>query len=449
MEKLKTQRAPIPSAAASRSPPAHWSPLLLALGVLSHARLGRQRRTAVRSSWGGHFTKQKGGREALMRFVIGKPDEPGLDAITTRESADFGDILKVSGGGSEDSHGADARYAFKAISWMHRAARWRPRYVGLADDDAYVFPSRVLGDLSFLHHLDVKDVVYGRFEWSCYMRDTGHANACWGRDAFGSTFAWRHATGVNEDVWPGRLDAGVRVRARGEARMIAQLQRHKRSFSPPFPFLRGPLMVWSASVAAALAGADNDMAREQKHARALFKQPQPPKRLLVDIFFGHLLASARNGFGLPNLSLVDISQGYLELRQQLMSNISRPLPGARVLHLNSRHVEMAARRRGGGTADQVLSEHMSELSRGDRDQQPRLARFLHCSQRNWWNATGYVVLTGASWTSCDLTGSAWTDPRASPLFSPDEAARAAISTSSEARSQRNRRPSLVRLYSTP
>ena len=123
--------------------------------------------------------------------------------------------------------------------------------------------------------------------------------------------------------------------------MIAQLQRHKRSFSPPFPFLRGPLMVWSASVAAALAGADNDMAREQKHARAL-KQPQPPKRLLVDIFFGHLLASARNGFGLPNLSLVDIGQGYLELRQQLMSNISRPLPGARVLHLNSRHVEMAA-----------------------------------------------------------------------------------------------------------
>ena len=68
-EKLKTQRAPIPSAAASRSRPAHWSPLLLALGVLSHARLGRQRRTAVRSSWGGHFTKQKGGREALMQLA--------------------------------------------------------------------------------------------------------------------------------------------------------------------------------------------------------------------------------------------------------------------------------------------------------------------------------------------------------------------------------------------
>lgn len=429
------------------------SSVYFALGVLSHAKFGKQRRALVRGTW-GKFAQRPAGKQGgmLMRLVVGMPSGRVGEAIAA-ESAKYGDMVSLAGGGAEDGFATDHLYAFKGLAWLRHASQWAPQFIGLADDDSFVYLGRVLGDLRFLQKSGTQNIVYGRFEWACYDRDNAR-NSCWGRDAFGSTFDWRRMTGITEDKWP----SAQGTRSRAEAPLLADMRQQAAkhpSLSLPFPFQRGPLMIWSANVAALLGGADSDVASETAHARALYRKkyrlsPKPP-RMLIDIFIGHLMASARAGRGLRRLTLVDIGPSYLELRATLQRNMSQPLPGARVVHLNRKHLQVAVDLCNGSqqtkakglqdctipteynndvalpiTMSRVLREYMARLSQGAGVHLGhRLDRYNHCARRDWWNATGYVVLAGGSWKMCDFTDSKygmWVEKKGasrSPLYSTD------------------------------
>ena len=87
----------------------------------------------------------------------------------------------------------------------------------------------------------------------------------------------------------------------------------------PAPFAKGPLMVFCASLAGELAFGAHSVA-----IRAAASRLFPNTRVNIDLMLGHILATANNGLGAENLTVVDIGvsrdrddtrfHGFAELR---------------------------------------------------------------------------------------------------------------------------------------
>lgn len=162
----------------------------------------------------------------------------------------------------------------------------RTPFLALADDDAYLNLPRVASDLRNMRA--EARLVYGAVEW----------------------YSYDPLTGKNEGYGKG-MDEAVN-------RHPAQKRHYSEHFSSPFPFIKGPLMVFSASVARELVHGEYGRAAQAQSARI------SAQRVNIDILIGYILSTANGGNGFDNLTWIDLGvskmssskhrHGFLEMR---------------------------------------------------------------------------------------------------------------------------------------
>ena len=393
----------------------------LSLGVLSTPSL-RWRRDVARGTWGGAADRHAA--TFRLQFVLcglGGDAAEGAAAVRA-ERRERRDLLVFRG--CTDTHW----YAAKAVLYLRHVVREGAfAYAGLADDDAYVAIERVLLDLRALSESGIaqqRPIAYGAYQWFSYERESGR-HAAFGSGPQAATWEWRQLTRIMDARWPG-TGAQQRVGARTGANAASLIDpvspAGRRGLTLPFPFQKGPLMVFSRA-AARLAASSNHSRGEQAHAAAVAARRRV--RILHDIFLGHVLASDRGGLGAAQLTVVDIGSeyvgnGFQELRALPASRVGTRGAGGcpdveaqaqrygslRVLHLNRKHTRLIARRTN-RSKEAVLAACADVLHRhGLAARQQRRARRQRwtprCEAPEWWKHTGYVVYTGLGWRWCTL-----------------------------------------------
>ena len=374
--------------------PTSGSELLLAVGVLTHPDNGERRR-AVRETWGGaHETV---GRRVLLRFVVGNSSA----TIHLAEQRVQRDIVTLAV--RENWSVLD-----KTVGWLKAALEWSPRWVAATDDDAFLRLSMVVPDLALLSAHGFERVAYGPVEWYTFDRESGILGV-WGSN-------------------PGQAGRGwLQEQRRGNLRLTR-----------PFPFLKGPLMVYDAALARWLSRSERDSAR-------LFPGSLPSHRngkgrALHDVALGFIMATAPPPGG---VTLVDVAVrptlkatgevqgwggGFLEVRpaaslpspavacphlacfscSQVRPAASLASPAVACLrgaHLGSR--SLAARRRRcaphspGCTAPSLLRSCMHVLH-AHRGAGPSVNTTVQCNQAqpSWGNKSRGAVVGFDAWRKC-------------------------------------------------
>ena len=155
-------------------------------------------------------------------------------------------------------------------------------YLMLADDDAYVNVTQVVSDV---RAAPSRTIVYGGFEWFHYRADNGRS-AGWGGNL-------RMALANSPLLHPNKRD--------GRFSPV----RHPERYSKPFPFPKGPLMLFGAAVARALVFSSHGRAVQAQSAKVGGGRKA---RVNIDVLIGYILSTADGGRGLANLTYVDIGQ---------------------------------------------------------------------------------------------------------------------------------------------
>ena len=254
-------------------------PSLAMLGILTVAG-NLERRILIRQTWLAN-------RPADIRatFLLGADQWSKVIESEAAATKDLCIVPETSAFVDTYEHGDQ-----KAFAFLRAVLRYLPLtpFIMLADDDAYIYLPRVRADLQTVR--SVPHVVYGALLWYSYDPSTGR-NEGYARDV--TTAVTRHPAAMRK------------------------YKKMKHNFSAPFPFMKGPCMGWSASVAREIADSD--------HGRALQAQSASVKRRVnLDSFIGYILATAQNGQGASNLTWVDIGvstmsdsknqSGFVEMR---------------------------------------------------------------------------------------------------------------------------------------
>ena len=409
---------------AAADAPRDPSAVVLAIGVLNHAA-NSGRREAIRSSWWRCCTAPPAGAgRVIRRFVLRDVDaqQPAVAA----EATEHGDLELLHGVGE------GRLYATKIFGWLVRAAeRWRPEWILHADDDSFVRADVVLRDVLTLGvRGDTSRVFYGAIEWSSFDRGAlpsatspgaSYSRMGWGGNAATAGRAWRKLVLERKNPRTGRsIDPKT---SPGYSRYSGiDPQTNWSRVSRPFPFVKGPLKVFSGALATLLTTGAHQLA-EQSHAYAV----PSTVRLLEDIFIGYLLASERGGLGSIATTWVDIGVahntrngllrddppvGLWELRRSL--NITSPAMGcSRGVHMGHTILRDAARWSdwngnctGGIEACVVrtLAQSMAKLARvADASRLNTTASyFCQPAQPHWGSQSKGTVVTGADWQDCRI-----------------------------------------------
>ena len=368
--------APLPFGCTPQ-PAREWAnvapaPPFLVLGVLS-AVASSDRRNALRSSWASPALLRQ--HRVQVRFVLAARFASSSSNVLRIEQSRFDDLLFLQDSIPQVADGD--HYGTKAFGWLHVALRLAstPRFIGLADDDAFVDLALVTSDLHLVEKRQLRRVAYGAFEWCAYEVDLGLMHS-WGFGERTAALTWLART------------------SRAPARNDSQ-----SSWSHPFPFVKGPLVAFDLSVARELDTGQHSV-RERHRAFAAASR----RRVLVDVLFGHILSSDRKGLGVENLTLVNVmvgpKHGFLEIRPGVNASAKNEFPCARVVHFGRSQLVTSAHK-----PNTVLSACLRTLQRrGPPDKWTR--RRLECqrTQPAWTTRTDGVVRVGPSWTMCFLQG---------------------------------------------
>ena len=256
-------------------------PSFLAIGILSQGA-DEAKRMAVRQAWAPGRRVNMQGFEVLSRFVA-CASGPGERGRLAHEGHLHEDLFVLPCSNATTGL-KEAYHQYAAFAWLRKAAtHWRPRFVALADDDSYVHVAAVVADLSL-----VSAQLQARAAWTAY------GGVEWG------------------SMDSGTYELGARGRSPEEAgRQWRRIQQTpgRQNASRPFPFLKGPLMVYGSSLAAVLTAGKHGSDEE-----ARLRQAHTP----VDALLGYILASARGGRGTEQATVVDIGDfGFREYRPSL------------------------------------------------------------------------------------------------------------------------------------
>ena len=397
--------------------------LTLTIGVFSTPQL-YWRRSIVRETWGAHHED-----DASVQFVLCAATRSTRAALAAEDKA-HRDMIQLHGCLDATRRGHSRRWSRvqKAFLFLRQCIHGqKSEYIATADDDSYIVVSRVLADCRAFASRGLHGIVYGKIEWFSYERNTGTPTA-FGANPLAAAFEWRKHSNVWETLWPGPL--GERMRANGSAlEALDNRSRWGRGLTLPFPFQKGPLMLFSLAVARMLAESDHSRG-EQEHARTVAAR----KRVVLhDVFIGHVLSSARNGRGVPGpLALVEIGPGGFEELRTLQGGMVKRvatimsgragghrddggcpdvlLPGGRplrrslrVVHLNAKHISYIAARTNRSAASALAScAGALHTALRHKDSKQRTRPRAACTTAQWWRATGGVVYTGWDWQWCEL-----------------------------------------------
>jgi len=343
--------------------------VFLAIGVLSQVSQP-QKRQMVRSNWGRQ--PGEGNEDVMTRFVLCEAANAGDSRAIREEHAMHGDLLVLPD--AQDGN----LYATKGFGWLRVALRrWKPRFVALADDDAYLQVDALVADLRLAMRTlgpRASQLALGAVEWFGYDRATGRVGG-WGRGPSQASHAWRKLHEPGPAARPG--------------------------LSLPFPFLKGPLMVYGHALAATLSTGNHS-----RHEMAAVRSMRDPPRVIVDAFFGHVLASDQGGNGSQGLVLIDMDRitGFREMRPSF--NLTEPRMGClRVLHMGTTTTYSVARR-SNRTIDAVRRAWMARMAahRPSVFFLPKAAS-LDCAPAQPYYAqhsNGLLTQLGSSWALCAL-----------------------------------------------
>lgn len=277
--------------------------------------------------------------DVLVTFMLGTSLwDP---SVTGAEMQEHSDLCVVPGTNYTDSNAHIDQKCFEFFRAVLLRLPLSP-FLMLADDDSYINLPRVAADLRTLR--SETRLVYGGIEWYSYDPLTG---LC---DGYGKN-----------------MDEAVNKHPSSRA-------NYKANFSAPFPFVKGPLMVFSSSVARELV--------HGKYGRAAQVQSGliTNTRINIDIFIGYILATARDGAGAANLTWVDIGvskmsvskgrQGFLELRSG--RNLTNSEEACyRVVHFGTNKrtkiAETITKIASGARAARLITRNVSASIRNDVD----------------------------------------------------------------------------------
>ena len=236
-------------------------------------------------------TKRDGIRQTWMRsipfdmrvaFLLGADGSSDQEMLS--EMTQHGDLCVVPGKNYTDTNLHIDQKCFEFLRAVLIRFVHTP-FVILADDDAYVNLPQLATDLRTWR--TESRLLYGGVEW----------------------YAWDNSTGRNEGWGAGIADAVTRH--------PAGKKNYNAHFSATFPYLKGPLMVFGASVASELVFGQHGRMVQEHSARI-------NRRVNIDVLIGYILSTAAGGMGMPNLKWIDIGtsrmanskhrHGFLELR---------------------------------------------------------------------------------------------------------------------------------------
>lgn len=274
---------------------------LLLLGVIS---VSEDRRELLRCTWVPLFTSLP----MRLRFVLGRNanDSHYADVLTTPVEER---MLAASSNRLKTRQSAGATFSslssfYKTYHFFKWAASQPEPLVALGDDDVFIQPHMLLAHALLLHEMLARDVnmalAAGAIEW----------------------YSWREATLVATGWERGRVGAMEKAQAawrdcspsgtgwlRLQNSRPVEASRSKTAKSDPchgpFPFFKGPLVIFSSSVvrwlnASALVARDVNQAAELAAGRARTYKGPGSGRIPQDVSLGFWLSRH------PTLHLVDI-----------------------------------------------------------------------------------------------------------------------------------------------
>ena len=349
-------------------------PALLAVGVLTHPNHAARRR-AVRETW-GDASSCADDFSLRLRFVVGE------SKLTAHEpEMHLGDMLVLPYVSESWS------VLLKTLGWLRHALAWGPSWVACVDDDAYVRLPLVLSDLRRVTAMGLSRVMYGPTEWFAFDRLSGILGP-WGKNVGLASRAWREATAA-----PSR----------------------PLNLTPPFPFLKGPLMVFDAALARHLVGA----ACGFPHA---YPSPMPSHsrgggRALHDIAIGYFLSSCppAGGITLFDVGIAGSSWrstkgksaptggGFVELRPRLdlEAGVAACLRG---VHFGSGPTSAKQRACEPQCAPGAALRACLHVMHAHRGVAAGSETRVRCNpvEASWPNKSRGLVLGHAGWTYCHL-----------------------------------------------
>ncbi|KAL1527778.1 hypothetical protein AB1Y20_009163 [Prymnesium parvum] len=350
----------------------------LAVGVLTHpSHTGR--RAAIRETWAAACIPEGRvlGVAVRLRFIVGR------SSLLTHlpELRSSGDLLVLPA--VQESWSV----LHKTLAWIRVAMEWRPRWVACVDDDAYVRLTLVLSDLLRLAQRNYSRVMYGPLEWFAFDRKTGILGP-WGKNVGHAARSWRAANAT----------------ARGGGQL-----------TPPFPFLKGPLMVFDAAVSRhLLSGAcgfpDAYASPMPSHARGR-------GRVLHDIAIGYHLSTCPPAKGVTVLDIgvatpawrttssksAPTGGGFLELRPRLDLEVG--LAGClRGVHFGSGPISIKQRECAGECAPGEALRRCLHVMHAHARVRPGNVTRLRCSgaDTSWFNKSRGLVRNYTGWSYCHL-----------------------------------------------
>mmetsp|Transcript_46570 Transcript_46570/g.76967 ORF Transcript_46570/g.76967 Transcript_46570/m.76967 type:complete len:404 (-) Transcript_46570:169-1380(-) len=350
--------------------------VFLALGILSTSQQ-QEKRNMIRRYWMTQNAEMSVRSatlddKVLTRFILCENATAAVVPEFQKEKQKYGDMLFVQ---AYDG----VLYATKCFAWLRAALRvWRPKFIGLADDDAYVHVRLLTADLRLVAKelgSRASHLAFGAVEWFCYVRNTGNVVA-WGGSPGGAASAYMREM----KRWDGRL-------------------------SLPFPFLKGPLMIYGRSLADTLANGNHSQTEQAKLLHVVVASKLPP-RVIVDAFFGYVLASDRGFRGAKELVLINMQTdvAFRELRPSM--NLSASKAGChRVVHMGTNVARSIARRSSNSIAG-VRKEIMAKLSQHRHTGTLKSLASLHCQPMQPYllkASRGVHSALGTDWTSCTLS----------------------------------------------
>ena len=243
---------------------------LLAIGVLTHPN-HVARRQAVRETWGDPRHTNHGDSYVgwALRFVVGE------SKLTTHKAELYLRDILVLPYVSENWS-----VLLKTLGWLRHALAWKPDWISCVDDDAYVRMPLVLSDLQRLATTGLSRVMYGPTEWFAFDRLSGILGP-WGKNIGFASRAWRAATAAAS---------------------------RPLNLTPPFPFLKGPLMVFDDALARHLVGGACGF--PQTYPSPMPSHSRGGGRALHDIAIGYFLSSCPPSGGVTLFDIGIASSGW-------------------------------------------------------------------------------------------------------------------------------------------